>query len=393
MRGEPDAPAGCLATDGQIPVDIRRIDWHIQQPGESTMKSVLHITAAIVVTASLGHAMATSPDLAALRDGGHWKRIRTIVEPRLRSNPGDLEAGYWMARAKVAFGDPQAAYDLAKMLVAANPQNADYQFALAESAGMLGKKVGVFKAYSYAREFKRAGEAAIALDPRHTEALGMLVSFYYDAPGILGGDQARGGQLLKTLASVSPVLGCLFEASRALSAKDRPKAEAMFLKAVEVDPASYAAHVRLASFYITPDSRKYQEAVNLAARARTIDPARSAAYPVLAVAHAELEQWNDLDSVLAQVEANVTDNLSAHYAAGRVLVTKGRDLPRAERYFRKYLTQDPEAGAVDHAGAHWRLGQVLEKSGRKAEAVTEIETALRLRPDFDGAKEDLKRLK
>jgi hypothetical protein len=39
------------------------------------------------------------------------------------------------------------------------------------------------------------------------------------------------------------------------------------------------------------------------------------------------------------------------------------------------------------------LGQVLAKQGRKAEATTEIETALRLEPSLEGAKNDLKRLK
>jgi hypothetical protein len=38
------------------------------------------------------------------------------------------------------------------------------------------------------------------------------------------------------------------------------------------------------------------------------------------------------------------------------------------------------------------LGLVLEKKGRKPEAIAEVETALRLKPDLEEAKKDLKRL-
>jgi len=62
---------------------------------------------------------------------------------------------------------------------------------------------------------------------------------------------------------------------------------------------------------------------------------------------------------------------------------------------KKYFTEtrEPEAGAPLIAGAHWSLGQVYEKEGRKAEARAELETAVRLKPDFEPAKKDLKRLK
>ena len=39
------------------------------------------------------------------------------------------------------------------------------------------------------------------------------------------------------------------------------------------------------------------------------------------------------------------------------------------------------------------LGLLLEKQGRKAEAIAELEQAVRMNPDFENAKKDLKRLK
>jgi hypothetical protein len=60
---------------------------------------------------------------------------------------------------------------------------------------------------------------------------------------------------------------------------------------------------------------------------------------------------------------------------------------------RTYLTIQPEGGGTGHAQAHWRLGQVLEKEGKRGEATAEIEQAVRLKPDLEDAKKDLKRLK
>jgi len=83
---------------------------------------------------------------------------------------------------------------------------------------------------------------------------------------------------------------------------------------------------------------------------------------------------------------------SAWYQAGRLALTQGGDLGRAERWFRGYLEVDPEPGQPSRAHAHWRLAQVLEKQGRRQDAVSQLQAALRLRPDLQEAKKDLKRL-
>jgi tetratricopeptide (TPR) repeat protein len=43
--------------------------------------------------------------------------------------------------------------------------------------------------------------------------------------------------------------------------------------------------------------------------------------------------------------------------------------------------------------AHSSLGLICEKEGRKPEAIAELQTALRLNPDFEAAKQDWKRIK
>jgi len=105
------------------------------------------------------------------------------------------------------------------------------------------------------------------------------------------------------------------------------------------------------------------------------------------------DQWAEVDATLAQAEKAVPDNFAPHYRAANNCLARKVELPRAERYFRKYLTIEPEPGSASHATAHWRLGLALEQQGRKAEAITEVQAAVQLDPKLEDAKKDLKRLR
>ena len=106
-----------------------------------------------------------------------------------------------------------------------------------------------------------------------------------------------------------------------------------------------------------------------------------------------LKRWPELDALLSEAEKRVPDDYLPHYVAGNALLRDNEDLPRAERYLRKYLTQEREAGQPTHGAAQWRLGLVLEKQGRKADAIAALEAAIRLDPSLEQAKKDLKRIK
>ncbi len=356
------------------------------------MKSQLGVTAALILLAG-PFALASDPDPEALRKAGHWKQIRAIVEPLYRGNPGDLRQLYWMARVKVAFGDLQSGYELAKKLVAASPGNADHQFALAEAVAGLARRAGLLKALSYRGEFRHAVEKALAINPRHAEALNMNALFYLNAPFIAGGNTNRGLANIRSLAQVDPALACLAEVIHALNQKDWARAETLLKQAAANDPKSYPIQARLAGLYLNAEPKRLAEAVQYASSAVAIEPGRVAAYTTLARAYATSENWAQLDATLSQAEQHVPDNLAPCFHAARVLLAAGRDLPRAERYLRKYLSREPEAESPDIATAHWRLGLVLEKLGRKADAVVELEAAVRLRPDLDEAVKDLKRMR
>ncbi len=336
---------------------------------------------------------ANDPALEALGDDGHWKRLRAAVEPRLKANPADPEANYYMASARQAFGDLSGALPLAEKALQADGKNSDYHYMVAAIVGQMAEKAGVFRAMGLVGRFKRELQAAIDLNPRNLDALWAQMEFYLQAPGIVGGDKKKARGNADRIFAANPSRGNHAYARVALKENPQADVSSYYLNAVLADPSNYSARMRLADFYASERQKKYDLAEKEAREALRINAGRAGAFSLLAGVLALQERWADLEAILAQSEKNVPDNLYPYYQAARVLLGSGKDLPRAERYLRKYLTQEPEGGAPPPAAAHWRLGLVYEKMGRKAEAVAELQAALRLDPKFEPAQKDLKRLR
>jgi hypothetical protein len=121
-----------------------------------------------------------------------------------------------------------------------------------------------------------------------------------------------------------------------------------------------------------PHNTLFTDAEAHAREAIKIDSDRVPAYSLLAMAFVRQDKWIDVDATLAEAEKQVPDNLTPYFRAGVMCLSLKIELPRAERYIRKYLSQEPEPSAPTHANAHWRLGVVLEQQGRDAIAASSI---------------------
>jgi tetratricopeptide (TPR) repeat protein len=221
----------------------------------------------------------------------------------------------------------------------------------------------------------------------------VLAEYYEQAPGIVGGDKKKAAEMLDRMVQVDPVAGNLKKSGRAASAKDWTKTEEYVKAANAADPKRYEAVINLGSLYSNDIFKKYELAEKYSREAIQIDPKRSSAYSLLVQILLMEKRDAETETVLAQAEKNVPDNLNPYFQAGRILFVMNRDYPKAEKYFRKYLTQEPEPNMPPFASAHFRLGQVLDKQGRKPESIAEQEAALRLKPDLKVAQDELKRMK
>jgi tetratricopeptide (TPR) repeat protein len=353
---------------------------------------------AILSTAGMkASAQAASPiDMRSpesLIEAEHWKRARDIVEPRLKADPNDLQALYIMARFKETAGDYEGALALTEKLLVLNPKNADYHCLLAFVYGRQAVRAGILRKLGLARRIKREAETALQLNPNHVEGRLILIEYYRLAPGIVGGDKNKARALAAEVVKLDPARGYIALAAIAHQEEKNDRMEEMYKKAVEADPQSYHAMITLARSHSYGPQGNVELVQKYASEALKLDPGRIAAYSLLAQSYARQARWQELDDILDQAEKNVPDNLNPYFQAGRVVFQQGKDFARAERYFRKYLTQDPEPSSAPHAQVYWRLGQTLEKLNRKAEAVEAIKTALNLDPKLESAKKDLKRLR
>jgi tetratricopeptide (TPR) repeat protein len=354
----------------------------------------------VLVSVHLTSSAAAAPDrLQELADADHWKEVRALAEPMLQANPKDDRALFFLGRYKEVAGDYDGALDLAQKAVAIDPKNPDYHCLLSLIYGRQVLRAGILRKIGLVRRVRKEAETALKLKAGHVEAHLILIEFFRRAPGILGGDKDKARALAEEAARLDPVRGYIAQAVFAHEERQDSRAEESYKKAVEADPRSYHALITLARSYGYGGQRNSDLIERYAKEAMALDPGRVAAYDLLAQNLARLERWPDLDDLLVQAEKNVPDNLSPYFQAGRVVFQQGKDFERAERYFRKFLTQEPEpvftsrGSTSSHAQTHWRLGQTLEKLNRKAEAIEALKTAVKLDPNLDGAKKDLKRLR
>jgi tetratricopeptide (TPR) repeat protein len=335
---------------------------------------------------------AADSELGGLIDANRWRKARPMAEAAVKANANDADAAYQLARIKMQFNDLDGALPLAEKAAALQPKNASYRVAVAQIVGTQAQRANVFRQVSLGRRVKREAEAALLLDANNLEALDILRQFYAQAPRVIGGDQNQARAMLAKIKSISPADGFLAEAEDAQGAKQTARLPELYRAAVAANPAHADARRALANFLLLPESRNLAEAETHARELVKLAPGRADSYAALAFALAAQKKLADLDSTVSAAEARIPENLFPSYRAGNGLLAADTDLPRAERYFRRYLAQEIELGFPSHAAAHWRLGLVLEKQGRKAEAIAAIKQAISSDPKLEPAKADLKRL-
>ncbi len=321
----------------------------------------------------------------------HWKRVRAIAQAKLKTSADDPEGNYLMSRVLMAWNDSDAALPYAEKAVTLAPQNAEYHWALAQAVGDQAERANVFRQIGLAKRFRSEAETALKLDPKHIEAhIGMMI-YYFKAPGIIGGDKKKAYAEAEEIGKIDRAKGFMAQVRLAQEEKQFGKIEALYKEANEADPKLVDAIIGLIN--IAANAGRIADVERYARQLLAVEPKRASGYNGLAWSFVKQKRWSDLDAILAEAEGAVPDDFVPYYIAGNALLTSKDDLPRAERYFRKYLSQEREAESPTHAVAQWRLGLVLEQAGRKTDAVTAIESAVKTDPSLDAAKKDLKRLK
>ncbi|MDZ4797531.1 MAG: hypothetical protein SGI92_05170 [Bryobacteraceae bacterium] len=342
----------------------------------------------------LATAGESAAEVDALIEAGHWKRVRGIAEAQVKSDANNAQAHFWLAKVLPGFNDFDSALAHAEKAVALAGNNAAYHGQLAEVCALIADRSSAVKGFTFVRRMRKEIDAALAINARHTDTLLVDMMFSFKAPGIAGGDRKKAFQIADRIQSISPEWGYLAHARLLQDGTDDKTTEQMLLNAVKASPSFYRARASLARFYCcTAQQKRPDRAESAALQAVSADPAATPAYEVLARIYAQQERWAELDKLLQRAEHAVPDDFAPYYAAAQGCFDVGKDFERGRSYLTRYLGQPVEGRQPTHAEGRWLLARMYEKEGRRADAVRELEMAVRQDPLLDGAKKDLKRLR
>jgi tetratricopeptide (TPR) repeat protein len=359
------------------------------------MQIILLLRTLLVLLLIALPAQSTGPDAESLMNNGHWKRGRAVSEVVFRAKPNDARANYWMARVRRQFKLLDEAEKYAASAVRLDPKVSAYHRELAKVYFDQIETASIFTAIGLAKKSRAELDTASAMAPNDAAILYDQVLFFQQVPGIAGGDKRRAAQLANNLLQVDAARGYLALAYIARQEGHGDQLGDLYQKAAEANPHDYDAQINIASYFLAAQYLNARSAEQHALVALALNPDRVEGYRALAAAQIYQKRYGDAAATLRRAESAIGDDLSAYVSAARALLRDGAELSTAEAWLRKYLSEskEPEPTAPPLGAVHWSLGLVLEKLGRRAEAKSELEIAVRLSPEFEPARQDLKRFK
>jgi len=353
-------------------------------------------------------AVAAQVQLAQIElQRGSVATATQLSEQAVRSDPRNLNARLIFSRSLLAGDDLGRAAAAIREMQDAFPQVGDVQ----AQAGLLAMRKGD------ATGARTAFEKALALDPRLMEPLTALVTLDI---GERRGDRARArveAGLQKTPGSSALLV---LAARTWASTGDPAKAEEFLRRAIDADASNFGAYALLAQLYVS--QRKLDQALaeydKLAARqpgaagpptmagmileaqgrpdeARRryervveMDPRAAVASNNLAWTYASRGEQLDRALQLAQAaKAGLPDSHEVNDTLAFVYIKKQMPL-LAIPLLTQAVGKDP-----GNPSYHYHLGLAHSLAGDKAAARRELEQALKLKADFDGADEARKLLR
>lgn len=319
---------------------------------------LLALLVSVAAPAGANAQGATEVERAVARyDAGQREEAKRTLERLADKGRGSPEASYWLGRLALREEEWDRAQEWLERAVERSPNHADYHFYLGVALGERATRSSVFTQARLAGRIRDAFERAVRLDPSHLEARSGLVTFYLQAPGVMGGDKGKALREATEILARDAYLGT-GEVARVHMAMEKPElAVKAWRDLIEAFPDSVAPRVNLA------------------------------------VLHHQLRQWDEALALLRPLAAASPPSWSAVYQVGRTGALSGQRLDEAERALRRYIEDAPAESELPVPSAWWRLGMVLQHRGDTAGARQAYETALRLNPELVVAREALQALK
>ncbi len=321
------------------------------------------LLAAVVVSWAAESATTGSAKPSPLSDGiarfeaGEYEAAAAFFGKQAAARPQDAQAAYYLGR--IHYNQEQAEEAVQWFVKAADldPADSEYQLWLGRAYLAQLETASMFSKLGLSKKVRAHYSKAIELDPDNLEARESLAGYLFEAPGIAGGSTSAGMEQIAAIKQRNPARGHLALGSHYYGKEDYDDAVKEFRAALSVDPKSTNAYFRLALLYQATES------------------------------------WTEALAMLDKLLELEPDHLGGQYQIGRTAALSGQGLDRGIESLSAYLESKPGPDQPSLAWAHYRLGLVYAHKGDVARARQQYELAVKLDPEFEQAKDALKKLR
>ena len=284
--------------------------------------------------------------------------VLALVAVPLAAQPGRaaMDEGVRLMNAN----EPAKAERKFEEAVKADPKVALYHLWLGRAVGDQAQDASIVRQPFMARRVKAEFEKAVELDPTLLDARDGLISFYLQAPAVMGGSLEKAKEQQRLIAAQDAMRGHSAAVNIAWHQRDTVATERALQAAVATAPDSVFPTIRLGQMQA---------------------------------------QWGRTAAAFATFDAFLArhpDDIAVRFQVARLAAVSGQQLPRGERILGELLALPdwPTGGSrPGKAAVHFRLGMIREKSGKTDDARASYQAALKVDPNFQLAKDALAALK
>jgi len=263
---------------------------------------------------------------------------------RAAQDPPGFDATVVELRAAIEAGELEKAVRAGEKAIALEPRNSEALDLLGRAYGLTARDSQLLEQMRLAKKARDCFRRAVEADPSNVAALVDLARYDMQAPAVLGGGKKKAKEAADRVLALEPARGHILLGELAQKEKNIDEAEAQFRRAMAADAGGLRGRRALSEFFVS--RKRYGEARTLWTEARGVNlPAAVPGYELAGIA---LASGEGLAPALEDLEAA---------------------LPRAE-----------SGGEPSPAEVHERLARVYQKLGNRAEAVAELQSALTLAP-------------
>jgi tetratricopeptide (TPR) repeat protein len=174
-------------------------------------------------------AQASANEYSALMKARKFDDVARIASAKLAQDAGNADALVVTSEVALAEGRIDDAVKLGERCIAAQPKVSNCHLAYGNALGTKAVTAGIMSAIGYAGKIRDAFKTAVELDPQNMDARFSLMTYYMQAPGVVGGGTGKAQALAAQTALINPEAGKLMLA-RLDAADDKfAKAEATVL--------------------------------------------------------------------------------------------------------------------------------------------------------------------